>query len=134
MKKSFFIFLDFIFVTISFVAIRSVMVMSPVINTQADQWNQSRYWIAGVAAAFIFIILSNLNGFYKKSNKEKLKKIPLINLINCAVVFGFGIVACLNYSSVFDGAQLLSKKILFLAVLAIYILTTFTHYFIKRKN
>ena len=132
MKKRFFIFLDFIFVTLSFVVVRGVMVLSPVFNTQADQWNQLRYWIAGVAAAFIFIILSKLNGFYKKSNEVKLKKFPLINLINCGIVFGLGIVACLNYSSVFDGAQLLSKKILFLAVLAIYILTTFTHYFIKK--
>ena len=126
--------MDFIFVTAAFVVVRGVMVMSPIFNTQADQWNQSRYWVAGFAAAFIFIILSNLNGFYKKSNEVKLKKFPLINLINCGIVFGLGIVACLNYSSVFDGAQLLSKKILFLAVLAIYILTTLTHYFIKRKN
>ncbi len=134
MKKRFYIFLDFIFVILSFVVVRGVMVMSPVFNTQANQWNQLRYWIAGFAAAFVFIILSNLNGFYKKSNEVKSKRFPLINLINCGIVFGLGIVACLKYSSVFEGEQLLSKKILFLAVLAIYILTTFTHYFIKRNK
>jgi len=134
MNKKLFILLDFVFVIAAFVGVRSVMVMSPVFNTQAEQWNQLRYWITGFLAALVFIILSSINGFYKKLNEAELKKFPITNLINCVIVFGLGIVACFHYSSVFDSEQLLSKKILFLAVLAIYIFTTFIRYFIKRKN
>ncbi|GEM_PF-2745131 len=129
--KKYFILLDFVFVTGSFVAVRGVMVMSPAVNSEAGQWALSRYWIAGIAAALIFVVLLFLNGFYKKLSEPQIKKLPLINLINCGIVFGLGIAACLRYSSVFNGEELISKKILFFSLIATYILTTFSRYILK---
>ena len=130
MKNSFFIFLDFIFITLSFVIVRSLMVLSPLFNTKAEQWNQLRYWIVGILAAFLFFILSKINGFYRKLNDAELKKLPLINLINCGIIFCLGIITCLQYFSVFD-EQLFSKKVLFFALIVFYILTTFSRFILK---
>jgi len=124
--------LDFAFVAGSFIAVRGVMVMSPVINTGAQQWAQPRYWIAGIAAALIYILLSDINGFYNRLNETEFKKFPLINLINCGIVFGLGFAACLRFSSVFNGEQFLAKKVLFLSLVIIYILTTFSRFILKK--
>ena len=113
----------------AFLIVRMAMVRSPLFNPAAPQWEETRYWAAGAFAAFAYVLLAWVSGFYSRKAHTRPSVIPIVNLLIFIFILILGFLACWRYNEITDGMQFISKRVLLFSTVISYILTTIAHYF-----
>ncbi len=106
----------------------AALVRSPLCNPADPQWARGRYLVAAALAAAAYVLLSWCAGLYRAAVTVERARIPLINLGTCAVLLAAAWLALARYAAASDGAVLLSRRVLLLALFGSYVLTSFLHY------
>lgn len=120
--------LDAFVVAGSVVLVRTVMAKSPLFDSAASQWQPVRYYVAGGIGALLYIGLAWAGSMYRIGRVRARATLPLVNLVNCGLMLGAGLLACARYAAENEGAVLLARHALFFAAVLTYVLTTLVHY------
>jgi len=94
----------------------------------AAQWMAQRYLAVGAAGAVLYLLWAWSLRYYDYRRPPQPQRIPLSNLGAPAVLLLLGFFACSQYEQMFEGAPLISRRVMFQAVLIVYVATTVAHY------
>jgi len=109
---------------------RAFMLGSMAADAAGPQWAPERYWRAGCAAALLYALFAAITGMYSTDRQPDRARLPLINLAMVATCLVFGFIVCRRFEELFDGEQMLARRVLVLAAVAVYIATTVVHYWL----
>jgi len=118
-------------IALTVVSARTFMLGGMAVNAAGPQWGAERYWLAGCAAALLYALFAAITGMYSTNRQPDRVRLPLINLAMVATCLIFGLIVCGRFEHLFSGEQLLARRVLFLAAVAVYVATTVIHYWLS---
>ena len=127
-RDSAILILDGIVVITAVLAARAFVLASPMQDPTQPHWVFARYRDMGCMLAMVYVVMLWAGGFVASPDRIERAKIPALNLLNSAVLFGMGLLACWYYALRHEGQAYVSKRVLFFSIILIYAITTVIHY------
>jgi hypothetical protein len=119
---------DIIVIVSTTLLVRMVIMASPLMDVTQPHWAAARYTNLGLLMALVFVLLAWAAGMYSAHGALEPRRLPAVNLLNWSVILVLGLYACRRYAINTEGGILLSKRILFVAGMVLYGITTVIHY------
>jgi len=116
----------------SVLLVRRALEHSPTFDAVAPHWAYDRYVGLAVAAGGAFVLLAAGARLYAVRQPVPWRRVPLILLANCAVVYAVVALLGLYYSRATFGGLLFSRRSVFFALLLMYVGSTVAHYARRR--
>lgn len=101
---------------------------SPFAAPQAPHWARERYVVAGTFSAIAYVLLSAAAGLYSPVRAPARERIPLQNFGIICTLFLLSLLAFARYAAWAENDVLLSRRVLFTALVAVYLVTSLHHY------
>lgn len=101
---------------------------SPFAAPQAPQWARERYLVAGVFSAIAYVLLTAAAGLYSPVRAPVRERIPLLNFGIVCTLFLLSLLAFARYAAWTENDVLLSRRVLFTALVAAFLVTSLHHY------